>query len=112
MFGPIGFPELMLIFLVVLMLFGPKKLPEFAKFLGKAIREFKKTVNDAKSTIEDELSDTEISEDIKSINRDIQDLKSSAQFKLDDDILLSEPKKKPKPLKNLKELKKSEKKSK
>jgi TatA/E family protein of Tat protein translocase len=109
MFGPIGFPELMLIFVVVLMLFGPKKLPEFAKFLGKAIREFKKTMDDAKSTIEDELSDTEISDDIKSINRNLQDLKSSTQFRLDDNNLLSEPKKKPKPLK---EPKKSEKKPK
>jgi TatA/E family protein of Tat protein translocase len=69
MFGPIGFPELMLIFMVVLLLFGPKKLPEFAKFLGKAIREFKKTVNDAKSTIEDELGDLGVTEDLKEISQ-------------------------------------------
>jgi TatA/E family protein of Tat protein translocase len=99
MFGPIGFPELMLIFMVVLLLFGPKKLPEFAKFLGKAIREFKKTVNDAKSTIEDELGDVDIAEDLKEINRDLNDIKSSAQFKLDDDNLFPEPKKTAEPKK-------------
>lgn len=96
MFGPIGFPELMLIFMVVLLLFGPKKLPEFAKFLGKAIREFKKTVNDAKSTIEDELGDVDIAEDLKEINRDLNEIKSSAQFKLDEETLFPESKKKTK----------------
>jgi len=82
MFGPIGFPELMMIFLVVIILFGPKKLPDFAKFLGKAIREFRKTVNDAKNTIEDELADSEIGEDLKGIDRDIKDLKASTRIDL------------------------------
>lgn len=48
MFGPIGFPELIIIFILILLLFGPKKLPEFAKFLGKTIREFRKTVDEPK----------------------------------------------------------------
>lgn len=96
MFGPIGFPELMLIFLVVLLLFGPKKLPDFAKFLGKAIREFKKTVNDAKSTIEDELQDTEINESLKDINKDLQDIKSATRFNLDDESVPDSPVKKKK----------------
>jgi len=96
MFGPIGFPELMLIFMVVLLLFGPKKLPEFAKFLGKAIREFKKTVNDAKSTIEDELGDIGVTEDIKEIKQNLNEIKSATQLNLDEDSLLSEPKKKAK----------------
>ena len=94
MFGPIGFPELMLIFLVVLLLFGPKKLPDFAKFLGKAIREFKKTVNDAKSTIEDELQDTGINESLKDLNKDLQDIKSAGRINLDEDILRESPIKK------------------
>ncbi len=94
MFGPIGFPELMLIFMVVLLLFGPKKLPEFAKFLGKAIREFKKTVNDAKSTIEDELGDLNVTEDLKEIKQNLNEIKSATQLNLDEDSFLSEPKKK------------------
>ena len=41
MFGSIGMPELILIFIVALLVFGPKKLPEIGKSLGKGIREFK-----------------------------------------------------------------------
>ncbi len=77
MFGSIGFPEVVLIFIVVLLLFGPQKLPEFAKLLGKAIREFRKTINDAKATIEDEIEKSDIADDLKDlkgINREIKDL--------------------------------------
>jgi len=45
MFG-IGFPELILILLVVLVVFGPAKLPELAQTLGKALKEFRKATND------------------------------------------------------------------
>ena len=40
--GPIGMPELIMIFILVLLLFGPKKLPELARGVGKAMGEFKK----------------------------------------------------------------------
>jgi sec-independent protein translocase protein TatA len=42
MFGSIGMPELILIFVVALLVFGPKKLPEIGKSLGKGLAEFKK----------------------------------------------------------------------
>ncbi len=42
MFGGVGPPEILIIFLVIVLLFGGKKLPELAKGLGKGIREFKK----------------------------------------------------------------------
>ena len=42
MFGGLGPPEIIIIFLVIVLLFGGKKLPELAKGLGKGIREFKK----------------------------------------------------------------------
>jgi TatA/E family protein of Tat protein translocase len=89
MIGSIGFPEVILIFVVVLLLFGPKKLPDFAKTFGKAIREFRKTVNEAKSTIEEEIekADIHVAEDLKQINSDIKDLnqeiKSIASLDLD-----------------------------
>ena len=44
--GPIGFPEMILIFVVALLIFGPKKLPELGKGLGEAIRGFKKAFNE------------------------------------------------------------------
>jgi len=51
MFGNLGTPELLLIFLIVLVLFGSKKIPEFAKGLGKGIREFKEALRG----VEDEM---------------------------------------------------------
>jgi len=73
MFGSIGFPELILIFIVVLLVFGPKKLPEFAKLLGKAIREFRSTVDEAKAAIEDEIYKEGMSDSIRGISRDVKE---------------------------------------
>lgn len=55
MFGSIGMPELILIFVVALLVFGPKKLPEIGKSLGKGLSEFKKASEELKKTIEDEI---------------------------------------------------------
>ena len=41
--GQLGFPELVVIFVIALLVFGPKKLPELGKSLGKGLREFKKS---------------------------------------------------------------------
>ena len=46
MFGSIGLPELLIIFIVALLIFGPSKLPETGKSIGEAIRGFKKAVNE------------------------------------------------------------------
>jgi TatA/E family protein of Tat protein translocase len=55
MLGSIGMPELILIFIVALLVFGPKKLPEIGKSLGRGLAEFKKASEDLKKTIEDEI---------------------------------------------------------
>ena len=55
MFGSIGMPELILIFVVALLVFGPKKLPEIGKSLGRGLAEFKRASEDLKKTIEDEI---------------------------------------------------------
>ncbi len=55
MFGSLGLPELILIFIVALLVFGPKRLPEIGRTLGKALGEFKKATDDLKSTIEREV---------------------------------------------------------
>ena len=60
MFGSLGLPELLLIFAVALIVFGPRKLPEIGRTLGKALGEFKKATDDLKNTIEREVHLEEI----------------------------------------------------
>ncbi len=55
MFGSIGMPELIIIFLVALIIFGPRKLPELGKSLGRSLTEFKRASNELRSTLEDEI---------------------------------------------------------
>lgn len=55
MLGSIGMPELILIFIVALIVFGPKKLPEIGKSLGKGLAEFKKASDDFKHSIQREV---------------------------------------------------------
>jgi sec-independent protein translocase protein TatA len=55
MFGSIGMPELVIIFVIALIIFGPRKLPELGKSLGRSINEFKRASNELRSTLEDEV---------------------------------------------------------
>jgi len=57
--GPIGVQEMVVIFLVALVLFGPKKLPELAKTIGKAVTEFRRAQSDLKATFEREMQSIE-----------------------------------------------------
>lgn len=71
MFGSIGIPELVLVFVVVLLLFGPDKLPHFARTLGKTIRDFRQVVDQAKSTIEKEIGTDELRGGMLDLKRDV-----------------------------------------
>jgi len=53
--GPIGMQEMVVIFLVALVLFGPKKLPELGKTIAKAVTEFRRAQSDLKATFEREM---------------------------------------------------------
>ena len=55
MFGPIGFPEMLIIAVVALIFFGPRKLPELGRSLGKSLSEFKRASNELRSTLEEEV---------------------------------------------------------
>jgi TatA/E family protein of Tat protein translocase len=56
MFGSIGGPELLLIFVVALLIFGPRKLPELGKSLGKGLAEFRRAASDLRDSLETEVA--------------------------------------------------------
>ena len=51
MLGNLGFPEILIIMVIVLLLFGAKRIPEIAGSMGKGIKEFKKNINEATNQI-------------------------------------------------------------
>ena len=77
MLGPIGMQELIIIFVIALIVFGPRKLPELGKSLGRSIAEFKRASNELRSTLEDEIrveeTRKEIMEPIETIAREAKD---------------------------------------
>jgi Tat protein translocase TatB subunit len=75
MFG-IGMPELILIAVVALIVLGPKKLPDLAKSLGRAVREFRKATSELKETLQ---VDSEFSEVRKAFNEFQSDVNQSIQ---------------------------------
>lgn len=56
-FGNLGFGEILVILVIVLLLFGAKRIPEIAGSMGKGIREFKRNISDADRTLRDSVSD-------------------------------------------------------
>ena len=55
MFGPLGFPELLFILVLALLIFGPKRLPEVGRTIGKGMAQFRRATTDLKRTIETEM---------------------------------------------------------
>ncbi len=55
MFGPIGMPELIVIMVIALIVFGPRKLPELGRSLGRSLNEFKRASNELKHTLDEEI---------------------------------------------------------
>jgi TatA/E family protein of Tat protein translocase len=53
--GPIGVPELIILLVVALIVFGPRKLPELGRSLGKSLGEFKRASNELRNTLDDEI---------------------------------------------------------
>jgi sec-independent protein translocase protein TatA len=75
--GNFGFSEMLLVFIVALLVFGPKKLPELGKSLGKGIREFRKATDELKSSWQDQVKDiqaplNDVKKDIHDMGRDLQ----------------------------------------
>src|SRR5512146_3045975 len=81
----LGMPEMLFIFLMALIVFGPKRLPELARKSGKIMAEFKRATNDFKYQIENEIEQLEIQE------RNQQREKSRAQQLVDGELTILPP---------------------
>jgi sec-independent protein translocase protein TatA len=57
--GPIGVPEMVVIFIIALVLFGPKELPKLGKTVGKALTEFRRARDELKTTFDREMAQIE-----------------------------------------------------
>jgi sec-independent protein translocase protein TatA len=72
-FGPLGMPEIIMIFIVGLLLFGPRKMPELGRSIGRALGEFRRASNEFKRTVEDEVA----AEDIRAVEKDLREIKNA-----------------------------------
>jgi len=78
-------PELILIFVVALLLFGPRKMPQIGRSIGRAMGEFRRASNEFKRTIEDEVASDElrdVEQDLKGIRdvgKELRDLKKTVE---------------------------------
>jgi Tat protein translocase TatB subunit len=77
MFG-IGMPELILIAVVALIVLGPKKLPDLARSMGRAVREFKKATSELKETLQVDSEITEVKKAFQDFQSDVNQTVQSA----------------------------------
>lgn len=75
MFGPIGMPELIVIMVIALVIFGPRKLPELGRSLGRSLNEFKRASNELKHTLDEEIR----TEDLKAADEKAAQEREAAQ---------------------------------
>ncbi|NOZ93166.1 MAG: twin-arginine translocase subunit TatB [Acidobacteria bacterium] len=91
MFGSLGFPELMFIFVIALILFGPRQLPKIGQSLGRALGEFRRASNEFKRTVEEEVA----AEEIRAVERDLRKVTEPPKSDSEDAEPAKEPAEKP-----------------
>lgn len=73
----LGFPEMIFIFLLALVIFGPRKLPEIGRQIGRALNEFKRASNEFKAQIETEINNLETETNVRQILPSLEPPKGS-----------------------------------
>lgn len=92
MFGTLGMPELILIFVVALLLFGPRKMPQIGRSIGRAMGEFRRASNEFKRTIEDEVAADEIRDvekdlkGLRDVGKELRDLKQTVENPIENTV--------------------------
>ena len=85
-----GMPEMMMIFVVALILFGPRQMPQIGKSIGKALGEFRRASNEFKRTIEDEVAGEDLVEmkkgleEVRDVGREITSIRDNVAKKMED----------------------------
>lgn len=90
--GNIGFPEMVLIFVVALLVFGPKRLPELGKSLGRGISEFRRASSDLRNSIEREIEAAEVDQAIKDTKKATEQVKDEIKQSIVDTPAADTPK--------------------
>jgi len=75
--GPVGVPEMIIILVIALIVFGPRKLPELGRSLGKSLGEFKRASNDLRNTLDEEIRIEEKPDDKSTFNEKSKSIQSS-----------------------------------
>lgn len=87
--GPLGVPEMIFIFVAALVIFGPKKLPELGKQLGKGMAEFRRASTELKSTFQREMNNIERESRMQEVRQAASNIKSDIQKDFSPSSLLS-----------------------
>lgn len=87
MLGSLGFPEIFLIFVIALLLFGPRRMPKMIRTIGRTVGEIKRASNDFKRTIEQEIVD----EDLRETGRELRSAIAEGRSILNGDGLTERP---------------------
>ena len=75
--GPVGVPEMIIILVIALIVFGPRKLPELGRSLGKSLGEFKRASNDLRNTLDEEIRIEEKPDEKSSFNEKSKSIQNS-----------------------------------
>ena len=91
MFGSLGGPEIIFIMVLALLLFGPRKLPQIGRTVGKTPSEFRKATHDFRSTLEHEID----TEQVRAVKNELQSVAKEATDAASDVAEITEPESKP-----------------
>jgi len=89
MFG-LGIPELIVIFVIALVVFGPKRLPDLGKSIGRAMAEFKKAQQEFQESVQAEMKEVEKTTNLQDVKKELGDIEQKAYAETDANVSAGE----------------------